>query len=110
MLLAKTLVKQIVPNISIFEVVNGKQACDKIYVINPDLVLMDVQMPIMNGYEATLEIRKIEHFKHLPIIALTAGIVLGEKQRCLEAGMNDYISKPIIREELQNVILKWLSK
>ncbi len=110
MLLAKTLVKQIVPNLSIFEVVNGKQALDKIELINPDLILMDVQMPIMNGYEATLEIRKIEHFKHLPIIALTAGIVLGEKQRCIEAGMNDYVSKPIIREELENVILKWLSK
>ena len=110
MLLAKTLIKQIVPNLSIFELVNGKQALDKIELIKPDLILMDIQMPVMNGYEATLEIRKIEHFKHLPIIALTAGIVLGEKERCIEAGMNDYVSKPIIREELENVILKWLSK
>ena len=110
MLLAKTLIKQIVPNLSIFELVNGKQALDKIALINPDLILMDIQMPIMNGYEATLEIRKIKPFKHLPIIALTAGIVLGEKERCLEAGMNDYVSKPIIREELENVIMKWLSK
>ena len=110
MLLAKTLVKQIVPNISIFELSNGKEALDKIDLINPDLILMDIQMPILNGYEATLGIRKMEHFKHLPIIALTAGIVLGEKERCLEAGMNDYVSKPIIKEELQNVILKWLIK
>jgi PAS domain S-box-containing protein len=110
MLLAKALIKQIIPNLSIFEVYNGQEALNKIELINPDLILMDIQMPIMNGYEATTEIRKIKKFKEIPIIALTAGIVVGEKNRCLEAGMNDYVSKPIIKENLEEVISKWLFK
>ncbi len=110
MLLAKTLVKQIIPNSSIFEVVNGQQAVEKIGIINPDMILMDIQMPIMNGYEATQEIRKIKQYKLTPIIALTAGIVVGEKQKCLDFGMNDYVSKPIIKEELEKVIRKWITK
>ncbi len=110
MLLAKTLIKQIIPNSSIFEVINGQQAVEKIGIINPDLVLMDIQMPVMNGYEATQEIRKIKQFRHTPIIALTAGIVVGEKQKCLDFGMNDYVSKPIIKEELEKVIRKWITK
>lgn len=109
MLLAKTLVKQIVPNSSIFEVINGQQAVEKIGIINPDLVLMDIQMPVMNGYEATQEIRKMNQYKLTPIIALTAGIVVGEKQKCLDFGMNDYVSKPIIKEELEKVIRKWIT-
>jgi CheY-like chemotaxis protein len=71
---------------------------------------MDVQMPIMNGYEATYEIRKLNSGKHTPIIALTAGTVIGEKDKCLEAGMNDYASKPIAKEILEGIILKWIKK
>ncbi|WP_395063180.1 PAS domain S-box protein [Flavobacterium sp.] len=108
MLLAKTLIKQIVPNGSIFEAENGKEAIDKFNVLQPDLILMDIQMPIMNGYEATKEIRKTKKGKHLPIIALTAGTVVGEKEKCLEAGMNDYASKPIIKEALEDIISKWI--
>lgn len=107
MLLAKTLVKQIVPNVSIYEVFDGKQAVDKFELINPDLILMDVQMPVMNGYQATMAIRNLKN-SDIPIIALTAGTVVGEKEKCVDAGMNDYASKPIIKEALQNVISKWL--
>jgi CheY-like chemotaxis protein len=74
----------------------------------PDLVLMDIQMPIKNGYEATLEIRKLKKAKKTPIIALTAGIMLGEKDKCIEFGMNDYVSKPIIESDLEEIIQKWL--
>ena len=69
---------------------------------------MDVQMPVMNGYEASQEIRKTNLGAHIPIIALTAGTVVGEKEKCLEAGMNDYTSKPIIKDVLENMIAKWL--
>lgn len=108
MLLAKTLVKRIIANVSIFEAIDGKDAVEKSEIIKPDLILMDVQMPIMNGYEATQEIRKVTHSKHIPIIALTAGTVVGEKEKCLEAGMNDYTSKPIIKETLEKIISKWI--
>ena len=108
MLLTKTLVKQIVPNVSIYEAENGKIAVDNFEIIKPDLILMDVQMPIMNGYEATIEIRKIKSGKHIPIIALTAGTVLGEKEKCIDCGMNDYASKPISKQILENIILKWI--
>ncbi|MEC4005827.1 PAS domain S-box protein [Flavobacterium sp. SUN052] len=110
MLLAKTLVKQIIPNVTIFEAINGKEGIEKFKILQPDLILMDVQMPIMNGYEATQEIRKIKKGEHIPIIALTAGTVVGEKEKCLEVGMNDYASKPIIKEALETIISKWINK
>ncbi len=109
MLLAKTLVKQILPNVSIYEAENGKAALENFELIKPDLILMDVQMPVMNGYEATMGIRKLKSGAQTPIIALTAGTVVGEKEKCLEVGMNDYTSKPIVKEVLQEIILKWIT-
>ncbi len=109
MLLAKTLVKQIIPNVSLYEAENGKIAVDNFEVIKPDLILMDIQMPIMNGYEATIEIRKLKSGNQTPIIALTAGTVLGEKEKCIECGMNDYASKPIVKEVLESIIYKWIN-
>ena len=109
MLLAKTMVKQIIPHCTIFEAINGKEGVDKFNILHPDLILMDVQMPVMNGYEATLAIRKSIKGKHIPIIAITAGAILGEKEKCLEGGMNDYISKPIVKNLLEEVITKWIN-
>ena len=109
MLLAKTLVKQILPNSTIFEAINGKEGVEKFNIHLPDLILMDVQMPIMNGYEATEAIRNSTKGKHIPIIAFTAGAIVGEKEKCLEAGMNDYISKPIVKEVLEKTISKWIN-
>ena len=86
---------------------NGEEAIailEKNHVI--DLILMDIQMPIMNGYETTLEIRKLNQNIKTPIIALTAGIMLGEKEKCIESGMNDYISKPIIEGEVEAKLKK----
>ena len=108
MLLAKTLVKQIIPNGTIFEAENGKIGVDKFNILHPDIILMDVQMPVMNGYEATNEIRQTAKGEHVPIIALTAGTVMGEREKCIEAGMNDYASKPIIKEVLEELISKWI--
>ncbi|MGV3696311.1 PAS domain S-box protein [Flavobacterium sp.] len=110
MLLAKTLVKQIVPNATIFELENGKDAWQKTMEIVPDLILMDIQMPIMNGYDSTLEIRKMPRGEKIPIIALTAGTIVGEKEKCIEYGMNDYIPKPIDKELLIKIISEWITK
>ncbi|MDB4794362.1 response regulator [Pirellulaceae bacterium] len=75
-----------------------------------DLILMDVLMPIMNGLDATIEIRKQEkeigNDRPIPIIALTAQAMKGDRQRCLAAGMDDYISKPLRKKELESTLKK----
>lgn len=110
MLLAKTLIQQIIPNATIFELENGKVALEKTQILLPDLILMDIQMPIMNGYDATVEIRKLPKAEKIPIIALTAGTILGEREKCMEYGMNDYIPKPIDKELLIKTISQWINK
>ncbi|WP_321540497.1 response regulator [Flavobacterium piscinae] len=82
---------------------------EKFEVEQFDIIFMDIQMPLMNGYEATKVIRTMDHGKTIPIIALTAGTVIGEKEKCLEIGMNDYVSKPIVKGSLEEVIAKWTS-
>ncbi|WP_348798940.1 PAS domain-containing hybrid sensor histidine kinase/response regulator [Flavobacterium adhaerens] len=108
MLLAKTLVKKIIPNVVILEAWDGQEGIEKFETNKPDLILMDIQMPIKNGYEATREIRTLKNGDLIPIIALTAGIMVGEKDKCLEYGMNDYVSKPIVENCLSYIIEKWL--
>ncbi|WP_029272958.1 PAS domain S-box protein [Flavobacterium sp. KJJ] len=108
MLLLKTIVKNLNINSIIFECENGYEAVKQIENINPDLVFMDIQMPIMNGYEATKAIRVTKIGKIIPIIAVTAGAEKEERNKCLSAGMNDYISKPIIRGTVEEALRKWL--
>lgn len=108
-LLAKTLIKKILPNSKITTVSNGQEAIEQFEVEQFDIIFMDIQMPLMNGYEATKVIRTMDHGKSIPIIALTAGTVIGEKEKCLEIGMNDYVSKPIIKGSLEEVIAKWVT-
>ncbi|TRX34993.1 PAS domain S-box protein [Flavobacterium sp. ZT3R18] len=108
MLLTKTLIKQILPTSTIHESVDGEQAIIKAIEINPDIIFMDIQMPLVNGYEATKAIRKLDQLKETLIIALTAGTVVGEREKCIEAGMNDYLSKPIIKQTLKDILEKWL--
>lgn len=107
MLLAKTLIKKILPHANIYESYGGQQAVHQFNEIQPDLVFMDVQMPIMNGYEATQEIRE-KYTKTTPIIALTAGTITGEKEKCIEYGMNDYIAKPIVLHDIEKILSVWL--
>lgn len=110
LLLAKTLTQKIIPNAKIYEALNGEEAVEQAKIMLPDLIIMDIQMPVMNGYEATKQIRKITSIENIPIIALTAGTIIGEKEKCLQAGMNDYTSKPIIKEELESILSKWITK
>ena len=110
MLLSKILLKKILPNCTIFQASDGNQAVDIVKKEHVDLILMDVQMPIKNGYESTIEIRKIKKINNPPIIALTAGILLGEKEKCIEVGMDDFISKPIIESEFEQKVFQWITK
>ncbi|HKX32636.1 MAG TPA: response regulator, partial [Blastocatellia bacterium] len=87
---------------SVTVVNNGLEAVAAIEHERFDLILMDVQMPELNGYEATMEIRERERLDggHIPIIAMTANAMKGDRERCLESGMDAYVSKPIKPEEL----------
>ena len=89
---------------------NGQQAVDFLQK-NPDtdLVLMDVMMPVMNGLEATKTLRTQEQFSDLPIIAVTAKAMNDDADKCLEAGMNDYLSKPVDKEQLLEMLEKYLN-
>ena len=109
MLLTKTIVRKIAPNAQITEAGNGIEAVEKYALQQPDLILMDIQMPGMNGYEATQKIRQNQGNVHVPIIALTAGNVLGEREKCLAAGMDDFIAKPIVEESLRPLFKKWIT-
>ncbi|PWQ97162.1 hybrid sensor histidine kinase/response regulator [Leucothrix arctica] len=86
---------------------SGQQALDFLEQHSFDIVLMDVSMPDMDGYETVQRIRKHSSLKAIPIIALTAHAIAGEKERCLAAGMNDYLTKPFDIEELKEVLSIW---
>ena len=84
---------------SIVVVENGQEALDAVHQQHYDLILMDMQMPVMNGFEATRRIRQIEEYKETPIVALTAFAMKGDREKCLDAGATDYIPKPIDSQE-----------
>jgi len=108
MLLARTIINKIAPNFNLMEASNGQEALNICKSQRPDLILMDVQMPEMNGYEATKAIRALNHSFWIPIIALTAGNVKGEREKCLAAGMDDFLVKPIIETDISAALHKWL--
>lgn len=91
---------------------NGQEAYDTYLKHNFDVVLMDIQMPVMGGLEATERIREQESYlnKHIPIVAMTAHSMQGHKEMCLDAGMDDYISKPISPKSVYAVLRKWVEK
>jgi PAS domain S-box-containing protein len=108
MMLLKTIVKNLYTNAFIYECENGYEAVQQFENINPDLVFMDIQMPIMNGYETTKAIRNTVNGRDIPIIAVTAGAEKEERNKCISAGMNDYISKPIMKGTVEDALTKWL--
>jgi CheY-like chemotaxis protein len=105
-LLVKNIITKNFPKFEVTIVENGLLVLEKMKTEDFDFILMDIQMPKLNGYDATKEIRTIDKDNSTYIIALTAGATLGEKEKCLDAGMNYYISKPIIIEDLLEVMGK----
>jgi len=92
----------------VFVAENGQLALNLLHRENFDIVLMDIQMPEMDGYEATRAIRSEKRFDGLPIIAMTAHAMAGDREKCFQAGMNDYIAKPIMPERLFAVLKGWI--
>jgi CheY-like chemotaxis protein len=101
---AQGILKKIGYNITIAK--NGREVVSAYQKDYWDLILMDCQMPEMDGFEATEAIRKMEKDSgyHIPIIALTANAMQGDEQKCIRAGMDDYLAKPIQKEQLSRVI------
>ncbi|MCL2346086.1 MAG: response regulator [Desulfobulbus sp.] len=89
---------------------DGQQAIDKLEQENYDLVLMDMQMPVLDGVSATRILRQNPRFAALPIIAMTANVMEADRKRCMEAGMNDHVAKPIEPEELWAALLRWIPR
>jgi len=90
---------------------NGKEALDQLALNNYDWVLMDCQMPVMDGYQATEAIRQSNsHFQNIYIIAMTANAMAGDREKCLACGMNDYLSKPIDVDILRKKIYGFIEE
>jgi CheY-like chemotaxis protein len=89
--------------------VNGREAVEATARITYDCLFMDCQMPDMDGFAATTAIRNREAStgQHLPIIAVTANAMTGDRERCLQAGMDDYISKPLKIQEIEAILKQW---
>lgn len=110
MLLVKFLIGKLLPHATILEATDGNEAVMMWQNENPDIILMDMQMPEMDGIEATLVIRELEDGtkKRVPIIALTAGALLEEREKCIIAGMDDFLTKPIDQEKLLEALNNFL--
>jgi signal transduction histidine kinase/DNA-binding response OmpR family regulator len=109
MTLARIILKKLYPNSEVTEATTGLEAVSKFEECNPDLVLMDIQMPEMNGYDATRAIRKMQTDRRVPIIALTAGTVKGEKEKCFAVDMDDFISKPFNIQTMKDAVNRWIN-
>ena len=107
--LANSILKKIAPNAKLISAVNGKEAIKKFKKNKPDIIFMDIQMPILSGIEAAIAIRELENASaRTPIIALTARALKNEREKCLAIGMDDYLTKPIVLDDLRSVLFKHL--
>jgi len=95
---------------NLLEAVNATEALEVLETNKPDLILMDINMPDMDGYTLTAKIKKMEGFERLPILALTANVMRGDKEKVLEAGCDGYIQKPIDFDELVREVAKFVAR
>lgn len=110
MLLIGNMLRSVIPNLKMYEACNGIEAIQLMKTIQPDIVLMDVQMPELDGLEATRQIRKMMNGRVVPVIALTAGVSKEERELCFKCGMDDFLAKPIEKIELKRILMKYLNK
>lgn len=108
MMMMRALLTTLLPNCEIVEAENGVQALNAFRDKSPDIVLMDVQMPEMDGIVATRAIRSLGLGRTVPIIALTAGVLREEQEKCIEAGMNEIMTKPLNPDKFRNLLMKYL--
>ncbi|MBM7420381.1 MULTISPECIES: response regulator [Chryseobacterium] len=109
MVLNNKMMKSLIPDANLTEAVNGLEAVEECKKKDFSIILMDVQMPVMNGLEATKHIRLLPGYKNVPIIGVTAGNVLGEKEKCLESGMIDFLPKPLRQADLLEMLKKHIA-
>jgi len=112
MTLVKTILSASLHEPEFIEACNGVEAVEKFKIKTPDMILMDVQMPEMDGFTATRMIRELEspNSKRCPVIALTAGAVKGREEQCFEAGMDGFLTKPVNAKELVETVKKYLTE
>jgi len=94
----------------LMEATNAQEALELLKTAKPDLILMDINMPDMDGYTLTAKIKKMPGFEKLPILALTANVMRGDKEKTLEAGCDGYIQKPIDFDELVREVERFLAR
>ena len=94
--------------IKVLTAVNGREATELFGTNEVDLIFMDIHMPEMDGFQATKIIRTMDRGKEVPIVALTANALAGDREKCLENGMDDYLSKPFVKEDLYKTLVRYL--
>jgi len=107
-MLVKKVLSQNLENSVFEEAVNGQEVLEIVEKIPVDLMIIDIIMPVMDGYETIANIRKNHKHKNLPIIALTAKAMKDDRSKCINAGANDYITKPVNIEKLLTLMRVWL--
>lgn len=109
MVLNNKMIRSLIPDVQLTEAVNGLEALKQCENKRFSMVLMDVQMPVMDGIEATKQIRQLPGYGDIPIIGVTAGNIIGEKEKCIMSGMNDFLPKPLRQLDLLEMLKKYIS-
>ena len=99
---------KLIPDVEILEETRGDSGLELVKSGNPDLVILDIQLPEISGIDICIELRKIEKFKEIPIIAVTSFAMKGDRERILSAGFTEYISKPIKVNEFREMVKGYL--
>ena len=97
-------------NYGLLEASNAVEALELLKTTQPDLILMDINMPDMDGYTLTAKIKRTSGFEHIPILALTANVMRGDKEKSIEAGCDGYIQKPIDFDELLTEVQRFVAR